>query len=491
MFGLMKYYCCSSSKEERARYRQQYCGVCKTLGKLYGQQARFLLNRDLVFLSEVLTEFFPEKFPSDASWNRPLARLDNCFKLPKQQDDIPLSFQVAAAYNVLMSRFKLEDNIDDAHKPVSWLWKSVNVGFSRAFGKAAQQVKAWDYPLDKVNWWMAEQRRREADQSPPQEAGQALDYFAEPSAHTSGLSMKQAAVIIQRADKAEQMYALGYYFGKLIYLLDALEDFDEDTEKEQFNALRAAYRLVGEDLPSACLQEIRTLSRSLEWELQNAISSLEIPERKESLFRQRLARNLTRKLDREVCSPRAKCDSIRPLVRKMTLREKWRYAKEFSRKCALSQTAASPFALSKAYITFLAIFACILSTPQQVLGYVTVQLETNAAKGSDCFSFVFLFSWLSLAVGIAFRRPKALKLTAQADNSGNRPHCCDCCDCLDCLNCCDCLNCREYGDCSGGSEGCNCADCGGGEGCDCGDCGDCGDGCSGCDCGGCDCDCGC
>ena len=414
MFGLMRHYRCSSSKEERIRYRQQYCGVCKSLGRLYGQHTRFLLNRDLVFLSEVLTELSTASFPADAPWNRPFSRIDNCFKLPGRQDEIPPSFQIAATYNVLMSRYKVEDNIADTQKGMSLLWRSVAIGFSRAFNKAMLQAESWAYPLDEVTWWMEEQRRRETKQLPPEDAELALHYFAEPSAHTSGLSMKQAALIIERPDKADQMYALGYCFGKLIYLLDALEDCDEDYEKQQFNALRAAYRLIDKEMPAVCRQDLSRLSRSLEKELQDALSALQLPEQKFEHFKVRLARNLRRKLVGESCSPRAKCDNARQAVEKMKLPEKWRYAKDLSRKLAFSHPTASMLAASKAYLSFLTLFVCIFSTPQQVLGYVVTQLETNAVNSSDCISLVFLLSWISLALGMAFRRPKSLKLTKQS-----------------------------------------------------------------------------
>ena len=89
MFGLMKYYRCSSTEEERKRYRQHYCGVCKTLAKLYGQHTRFLLNRDLVFLSELLAAISGEPQLSRI-WNIPVFRLRHCFRLPRNKEEISL-----------------------------------------------------------------------------------------------------------------------------------------------------------------------------------------------------------------------------------------------------------------------------------------------------------------------------------------------------------------------------------------------------------------
>jgi hypothetical protein len=87
MFGLMKYYRCSSSEDERDHYKLHYCGVCKTLGTLYGQKTRFLLNRDLVFLSELLAEISGK---SPDTWNCPALHVRNCFRLPKHNEDIHL-----------------------------------------------------------------------------------------------------------------------------------------------------------------------------------------------------------------------------------------------------------------------------------------------------------------------------------------------------------------------------------------------------------------
>ncbi|HEU0176708.1 MAG TPA: DUF5685 family protein [Blastocatellia bacterium] len=42
-------------------------------------------------------------------------------------------------------------------------------------------------------------------------------------------------------DVVDAMRRLGYDFGKLVYLLDAFEDYEKDWREGEFNALRAAF----------------------------------------------------------------------------------------------------------------------------------------------------------------------------------------------------------------------------------------------------------
>ena len=90
MFGLMK----------RAE-RLPYCGSCKTIGAMYGQRARFLLNHDLVFLAELLMG------EADPEWT-PAHRSFNCLSMPK---DHPAALRYAATVAVVLAHFQIEDQI--------------------------------------------------------------------------------------------------------------------------------------------------------------------------------------------------------------------------------------------------------------------------------------------------------------------------------------------------------------------------------------------
>src|ERR1700732_2806021 len=102
MFGLM-----------RRPPRLPYCGTCKTLGAVYGQRARMLLNHDAVFLAELMIEVSAEP-----NWSRPY-RSFNCLSLPKREHAMPVALDFAAATTVALAHFKIVDHVIDTRRAPS------------------------------------------------------------------------------------------------------------------------------------------------------------------------------------------------------------------------------------------------------------------------------------------------------------------------------------------------------------------------------------
>src|SRR5262249_6482998 len=103
MYGLMRARHCGQSVEQNEHHQFHYCGTCKTIGRLYGQLSRLLLNHDTVFLAELLA-LLAEESALENSDNAYLSY--NCLSLPKSEDVIPLPLQLAAAANILLTEFK-------------------------------------------------------------------------------------------------------------------------------------------------------------------------------------------------------------------------------------------------------------------------------------------------------------------------------------------------------------------------------------------------
>ena len=288
MFGLMKFVRCASTEQDRARHQQQYCGVCKAIGSLYGQAARLLLNRDLVFFSELLTELSA----TPMRWNLP-ARRRNCLPLPNAED-VPPSFRIAANYTLVMTRFQLDDHLADSRGISSVKWRAASALFAPACRKAIWQAEEWGYPLRDVGWWMREQIRREAVISSRATPSERLRFAAEPSAVTTGMSMRHAAEMIGQAAHAAPMFRLGYAFGQVIYLLDALEDFEDDARRGQFNAIRAAYQLSDAALPATVRRETHRKIAESEEAARQALSELPLSRHLIAHFGTRLTRNVAR-----------------------------------------------------------------------------------------------------------------------------------------------------------------------------------------------------
>src|SRR5947207_543196 len=111
MYGLMRAGICSRHPEDAYQRRLHYCGTCKTMGRLYGQRSRILLNHDAVFLAELLTALSPDA-PPVPDWDRAFQSY-NCPSLPAGSEEMPLSLQVAATATLVMSEFKVADQLDD------------------------------------------------------------------------------------------------------------------------------------------------------------------------------------------------------------------------------------------------------------------------------------------------------------------------------------------------------------------------------------------
>ncbi len=269
MFGLMHHSSCGLQEEAREHYRLHHCGACKAIGNQYSQPARIFLNFDCVFLAEMLTALsgansgaWPENYHSY-----------RCF-VPKDREEAPpLPLRYAAAANVLLAALKTDDNLKDAP---SLLWRTVWRLFRPDFQKAEQAMSAFGLDMDDIWRWIECQRIREKSAG-----GRDLAWYAEPTARITAAVFSKGAALAGAQEGP--MYEFGYRLGELVYVLDALEDWEKDLRKKQFNALRAA----GESRQAAA-DSLFGLSR----QLQVTMQELPLPLANREEFRQRLSANL-------------------------------------------------------------------------------------------------------------------------------------------------------------------------------------------------------
>jgi hypothetical protein len=194
MFGLMKWCACPQTKDQKVDRRLHYCGTCKSIGRLYGQKSRFLLNNDAVFLGEVLSALSRSDATPD-QWDRTY-RSYNCFSLPKDSGDIPPAMQFAATVTLLMAEFTLTDRIMDSGHP--W-WKIPRWFFSTPFGAASNRLRRWEFPLAKLYEWSRLQGEREAEVGSNRRSvrpDESLDYLAEPTAEATALFFQHGARVV-------------------------------------------------------------------------------------------------------------------------------------------------------------------------------------------------------------------------------------------------------------------------------------------------------
>lgn len=432
MFGLMQAKKCGMTPAEKNFRRLHYCGTCKTIGSLYGQKSRLLLNHDTVFLAELLSALSGEEV---VEWQKSYQSY-NCLNLPK--NELPLPLQFAATTNVILTEFKLSDHAKDARQKRFKLASGI---FSKEFRAAENLLRSWDFPLAAVRRNLETQERREAENA-------SLDDLAFPTAETTADFFAGGARIVGKSDLQTVAREIGFAFGKLIYLLDAFEDYEKDFRRKEFNALRSAFGLTGGKISPEVKRKVAAILRELEGEIIEKIYALPLAENQKSLFAARLSQNLQRRLKTEL--PVLKTKKVCAPKPQPSFARRWQSAAEKARNLTRGLSWQMP-------VVFVFIFAFALVAPAQ---------SREAKSARECFDLSFNLMFLGAVLGSVLTLPKTVLMQNLPSESisekvERKRRWCDWCDC-DCC-CCECDGCCDGCDCcSGCCDGCNCDGC-----CDC------------------------
>lgn len=432
MFGLMRAKTCGMSAEEKHFRRLHYCGTCKTIGSLYGQKARILLNHDTVFLAEILTSLSDEKV---GNWQKSYQSY-NCLSLPN--NEMPISLQFAATANVILAEFKIADHISDTRQK---RFKLAHRIFSKEFIEAEKLLNGWNFPLKKVRELLETQERRESESS-------NLDELSLPTATATATFFTEGVKLIKRNELQNIAHEIGFQFGKMVYLLDAFEDFEKDIKSNQFNALRAQF---GTDSK----QKSISILLDLENEIIAKIYELPISETKKQIFSSRLRSNLQKKIQTKlpalICKPKKRFT--------------------FSERCLRAKIRASELTANYSWAKALPIFVFILA-----FAFISPVHAREARSARECAELGFNLMFLGSIIGAVLAFPKSMMQGSgnytpptpeeleqlkkkpspdTGDSGGDSSGWCNSCDC-----CCDCdsCDCGSCDCCNGCCDNCNCCD---------------------------------
>lgn len=215
MFGYIRPLECELKVREQAEYRGIYCGLCKSIGRRYGQLERLTLSYDCAFLALTLlaingdAKFTPGNCgPRIYRGKRPIA-------------DASPTLDYAADVNVLLAWYKA---LDDASDEKSAKALAAQVALKRAYRKAARVNPALDYEIRESMSQLHElELEKCAVLDEPSNAFGRLLASVILNAPTLPVSEKKAA---------QWMF---YNLGKWVYLIDAWDDRKKDGEKGSYN----------------------------------------------------------------------------------------------------------------------------------------------------------------------------------------------------------------------------------------------------------------
>lgn len=231
-------------------YRSFYCGLCRNLRERYGWTAQMMLNYDLTFLALLLTGLYEPETENE----KHRCIVHPAAKHPTVQND---AVSYAADMCVLLAWQKLADDWYDERKADR---KAMAVLLRSGYVRAAAQYPRQARAIEKSIRLLRRAERREC---------RDIDYVA-------GLTGRFLGEIFvwKRDIWEDDLRKMGFYLGKFIYLMDALEDVQKDRKQGNFNL----FSDDGECWGTEREQEIRDILTGMMAEASRAFERLPILE---------------------------------------------------------------------------------------------------------------------------------------------------------------------------------------------------------------------
>ena len=211
MFGYVRINKMDLTFREYENYKGYYCGLCKYLKENHGEISRIGLNYDITFLIVILSAIYKPKTNIFEE-----VCLVSPFKRKKKL--INEITEYAASMNVLLTYYKLEDNLldDKCVKDILAynLYKSKLKMAHKKYPHKSQIIKEQMKILNQLE--------------------KNKEYNIDKVSNTFGELMGE--IFAYKKDKYEDdLRRIGFNIGKYIYILDAYEDLNEDYKKGRYN----------------------------------------------------------------------------------------------------------------------------------------------------------------------------------------------------------------------------------------------------------------
>lgn len=220
---------------ELENYQAAYCGLCHALSAQCGVFARLTVSYDLTLLAMLLSD------------KEAYACTKRCIRHPFSKRKClcaSTATKVSAERGMILSWWKLQDSLQDERGIKRIVWQIAGLFLRKSYMRAAQNHPEFDrftaQQLEKL---------RSLEQASSSSIDRTADCFAK----------ILSACAQDTGEKQRILEELLYHVGRIIFLLDAADDREEDEKTGSYNPLVLRYPLWDKEAQEAFR---RTLSHS-------------------------------------------------------------------------------------------------------------------------------------------------------------------------------------------------------------------------------------
>ena len=235
-------------------YTGYYCGVCKSIGRRYGQLPRMVLSYDAAFLAILLASL------SDES-DTPVQEHCIAHTVIKKKTVIRnRAIDYAGDVMLILAWYKLADDAADEGKvyakPVMLMMKRIFRRLNSLYPELCSSVKCHLSALSALEREKCASIDMAAEafskimedifteglqavygSEPPQQTSPGADRSDPGISGASGMQNRPCGFASPGSDTRELLARAGYHLGKWVYMIDAVDDIEENIESGAYNPL--------------------------------------------------------------------------------------------------------------------------------------------------------------------------------------------------------------------------------------------------------------
>lgn len=217
-------------------YCGYYCGICKSIASRYGQLPRMVLSYDAAFLALLLDSM---------NDTQDIPKQEHCIAHPFIKKKTVIrnkSIDFAADMMLILAWYKLLDDANDERKLYA---KSTILLYKRIFNKLRKKYGRLCITLESELAKLHELEKSHCD---------SIDMTSEAFSNIMRAIFISGFKRIYGKDSEgshlEAFSDLGFHLGKWIYLIDAVDDIDENISSKTYNPLLYRFNYDSSESPA-------------------------------------------------------------------------------------------------------------------------------------------------------------------------------------------------------------------------------------------------